>query len=83
MSGFKTYPIKEALEIIQNAKIVKVSCLISFGKTNREGTVGQDHFDVALSKKDKAEMVKKFSNWGDDLTLDILKDGKEIYIGSM
>ena len=80
MSGFKTYPMKEALEIIQNAKIVNVLGTISVGKTNDERTCQYQYY-VALSKKDKSEMIKKFSEWGDNLTMDTLKDGKEIYIG--
>lgn len=80
MSGFKPYPIKEALEIIQNAKIVNVLGIISVGKTNDERTCQYQSY-VALSKKDKSEMIKKFSEWGDNLTMDTLKDGKEIYIG--
>lgn len=81
MSGFKPYPIKEAIGIIQNAKIVNVLGQISFKKTNTKRTLGQHHYYVALSKKGKAQIIKKFSNLGDDLTMDLEIDGKEICIG--
>jgi hypothetical protein len=81
MSGFKPYPIKEALEIIQNAKIVNVLGTISVGKTSRKSKSGHYQYYVAISKKDKAEMIKKFSNWGEHLTMDLEIDGKEICIG--
>lgn len=80
MSDFKPYFIKEALEIIQNAKTVYVLSQISFKKTNPEGTVGQYQYYVSLSKKDKAEMIKKFSEWRDDLTMNLMVEKKEIYI---
>lgn len=80
MSYFKPYLIKEALEIIQNAKTVYVLSKISFKKTNPEGTVGQHQYWVSISKKDKAEMIKKFSEWRDDLTMKLMIEKKEIYI---
>jgi len=81
MTVFKSYPIKEALEIIQNAEIVNVLGKISFKKTNTKRTLGHYHYYVTLSEKDKAEIIKQFSNWGDDLTIDLEIDGKEICIG--
>jgi hypothetical protein len=81
MTGFKPYLIKEALEIIQNAENVYVLGQISFKKPSPESKLRQYHYYVALSKKDKTEMIKKFSEWRDDLTMDLEIDGEEICIG--
>jgi hypothetical protein len=81
MTGFKPYPIKEALEIIQNAENVYVLGQISFKKLTTKNRLGQYRDYVALSKKDKAEMIKKFSEWGNDLIMDLEINGEEIRIG--
>jgi hypothetical protein len=81
MTDFKPYPIKEALEIIKNAKSVYVLSQISFKKPSPENKLRQYSYCVALSKKDKAEMIKKFSDWREDLTMDLEIDGEEICIG--
>jgi hypothetical protein len=81
MTGFKPYPIKEALEIIQNAENVYVLGQISFKKLTTKNKLGHVWHYVALSKKNKTEIIKKFSEWGDDLTMDLEIDGEEIRIG--
>jgi hypothetical protein len=81
MTDFKPYPIKEALEIIQNAKSVYVLSQISFKKPNREHKPSLVLYPVALSKNEKTNLVKKFSDWRKDLTMDLEIDGEEVCIG--